>query len=86
MSASPFTSDDLAFLGSLLANAAREEIMPRFRTLHAVDRRRKTSSFDIVTDADEACEAAVLTALRARHPEAVPVSYTHLTLPTILLV
>ncbi|KPU88826.1 inositol monophosphatase [Variovorax paradoxus] len=71
MSASPFTSDDLAFLGSLLATAAREEIMPRFRTLHTVDRRRKTSSFDIVTDADEACEAAVLAALRARHPEAV---------------
>lgn len=58
---------ELAFLGTLLAAAAREEIMPRFARLSAVDRRQKTSAFDIVTDADEAAEAAILSALRARH-------------------
>lgn len=41
--------------------------MPRFARLSAVDRRQKTSAFDIVTDADEAAEAAILSALRARH-------------------
>ncbi len=58
---------ELAFLGRVLAEAARAEIMPRFARLSAVDRRQKTSAFDIVTDADEAAEAAILSALRARH-------------------
>ncbi|CAN7397191.1 inositol monophosphatase [Acidovorax sp. LjRoot66] len=62
-----FPATELAFLGSVLAEAARAEIMPRFTRLSAVDRRQKTSAFDIVTDADEAAEAAILSALRARH-------------------
>ncbi|MES2613731.1 MAG: inositol monophosphatase [Pseudomonadota bacterium] len=62
-----FPATELAFLGRVLAEAARTEIMPRFARLSAVDRRQKTSAFDIVTDADEAAEAAILSALRARH-------------------
>lgn len=58
---------ELAFLGALLEAAARAEIMPRFARLSAVNRRQKTSAFDIVTEADEAAEAAILSALRARH-------------------
>jgi fructose-1,6-bisphosphatase/inositol monophosphatase family enzyme len=58
---------ELAFLGAVLATAAREEIMPRFARLSTVNRLQKTSAFDIVTDADEAAEAAILSALRARH-------------------
>lgn len=62
-----FPATELAFLGSVLAEAARAEIMPRFARLSAVDRRQKTSAFDIVTDADEAAEAAILSALCGRH-------------------
>lgn len=62
-----FPATELAFLGRVLAEAARAEIMPRFARLSAVDRRQKTSAFDIVTDADEAAESAILSALRARH-------------------
>jgi fructose-1,6-bisphosphatase/inositol monophosphatase family enzyme len=62
-----YASTELEFLGALLAVAAREEIMPRFARLSAVDRRQKTSAFDIVTEADESAEAAILSALRARH-------------------
>lgn len=36
---------ELAFLGRVLAEAARAEIMPRFARLSAVDRRQKTSAF-----------------------------------------
>ena len=62
-----FPTTELAFLASVLADAARTEIMPRFARLSGVDRRQKTSAFDIVTEADEAAEAAVLSALRERH-------------------
>ncbi len=65
-----YPATELAFLGALLAQAARAEIMPRFARLPAVDRRQKTSAFDIVTEADEAAEAAILSALRARHGDA----------------
>lgn len=45
--------------------------MRRFQRLATVDRRRKkTSSFDIVKDADEACEAALMAGLQARNPGA----------------
>ncbi len=44
--------------------------MPRFARLTSVDRRQKTSAFDIVTEADEAAEAAILSNLRARYGDA----------------
>lgn len=65
-----FPTSELAFLGAVLADAARTQIMPRFARLSGVDRRQKTSAFDIVTEADEAAEAAILSALRARHGDA----------------
>lgn len=66
-----FSSDELDWLVSTLAQAAAEEIMPRFGRLAASQVRIKTSAFDIVTDADEACEQAITRQLRAQFPGAV---------------
>lgn len=66
-----FSSDDVDWLVSTLAHAAAEEVMPRFGRLAASQVRIKTSAFDIVTDADEACEQAITRQLRARFPGAV---------------
>lgn len=68
---SAFTTDDLEGLIPVLAQAAAEEIMPRFGRLAASQVRVKTSAFDIVTDADEACERVITRQLRARFPGAV---------------
>jgi fructose-1,6-bisphosphatase/inositol monophosphatase family enzyme len=54
-----FAIDDLRRLGDILARAAKQEILPRFRKLAETDIRQKTSSFDLVTEADEAAEAAI---------------------------
>lgn len=43
-------------LATILRNAARTEIMPRFRRLSEADVRQKTSATDLVTEADEAAE------------------------------
>jgi len=45
--------------------------MPRFGKLAGAQVRRKTSAFDVVTDADEAAERAITAALRAQFPDAV---------------
>jgi fructose-1,6-bisphosphatase/inositol monophosphatase family enzyme len=58
-------------VGAILARAARAEILPRFRTLDAAQVRQKSSAFDIVTEADEAAEAAITSDLRAAFPGAV---------------
>ncbi len=55
-----------AKVGAILARAARAEILPRFRTLDAAQVRQKSSVFDLVTEADEAAEAAITSDLRAR--------------------
>lgn len=65
-----YTLSDLRTLGGVIAGAARDEVLPRFRRLSSVDRRRKSSAFDIVTDADEAVEAAIQSALATEHHEA----------------
>lgn len=65
-----FTLADLHFLGQLLALVARQEIVPRFKRLPAIDSRQKTSSFDIVTEADEVAEAAIQSELASRYPGA----------------
>ncbi|MDZ7863528.1 inositol monophosphatase [Acidovorax sp.] len=62
-----YPAAELALLASPLADTARTEVILCFARLSAVDRRQKTSAFDIVTDADEAAEAAILSALRARN-------------------
>ncbi|HEX2940127.1 MAG TPA: inositol monophosphatase family protein, partial [Rhodopila sp.] len=66
-----FSRDDLDFLATVLADAARQEVMPRFRRLSGSDVRLKTSVFDPVTEADEAAERAISAALRARFPDAL---------------
>lgn len=62
--------EDALRLGDVLAQAARAEIMPRFGALAAGQVREKASRFDIVTDADEAAEAAISAALQAAYPAA----------------
>jgi fructose-1,6-bisphosphatase/inositol monophosphatase family enzyme len=62
--------EDALRLGDILAQAARREIMPRFGALAAGQVREKSSRFDIVTDADEAAEAAISTALQTAYPTA----------------
>ncbi|TPW26792.1 inositol monophosphatase family protein [Pararhizobium mangrovi] len=59
--------DDLV---ELLAEAGRNEVMPRFRTLDAGSIRRKTSRADLVTEGDEAAERMITDALRKRYPHA----------------
>jgi fructose-1,6-bisphosphatase/inositol monophosphatase family enzyme len=62
------TSDDLDRLSAALVDVAAEEIMPRFGQVAGLHARRKTSAFDIVTDADEAAERAITGLLRAQFP------------------
>jgi fructose-1,6-bisphosphatase/inositol monophosphatase family enzyme len=62
---------DIHRVGDILAAAARSEIMPRFRKLTAAQIRRKSSASDLVTEADDAAEAAIATALTAAFPGAV---------------
>ena len=54
-----FTRRDASILVELLRDAARAEIMPRFRNLDADAIREKTHGLDLVTDADEAAERAI---------------------------
>ncbi len=67
----PFSSRDALALDDLLREAARAEIMPRFKSLAADAVRRKGSAHDLVTDADEAAEAFIAGRLRQRFPGAV---------------
>jgi fructose-1,6-bisphosphatase/inositol monophosphatase family enzyme len=61
---------DMEHVGGLLASAARSEIMPRFHRLVATSVREKSSSFDVVTEADEAAEMIIAEGLRAAFPHA----------------
>jgi fructose-1,6-bisphosphatase/inositol monophosphatase family enzyme len=63
-----FTRRDLAVVESVLRDAARAEIMPRFRRLGAGDVRAKSGPLDLVTAADEAAEHAITAALRRAFP------------------
>ena len=66
-----FSSGDALRVGDVLAQAARAHIMPRFRTLLDENVREKSSSFDIVTNADEAAEQAIVAMLKAAFPAAI---------------
>jgi len=63
-----FTADDLDFLSSALMQVAAEQVMPRFGKVTALQTRRKTSAFDIFTDADEASERAITSLLLKHFP------------------
>ena len=67
----PFSLNDIHSVGEILAFAARTEIMPRFRQLTPAQVRRKSSTFDLVTDADEAAEVAITAALKLAFPDSV---------------
>jgi fructose-1,6-bisphosphatase/inositol monophosphatase family enzyme len=66
-----FTQHDVVRIADILADAARVEIMPRFKALVVGDVRHKSSPFDPVTEADEAAERAISTRLRASFPGAL---------------
>lgn len=61
-------ADDIA---AVLREAARAEILPRFRRLAAGDIRAKSGPLDLVTEADEAAERQIAAALAARFPQAM---------------
>ena len=67
------TPADAAALAAILREAARAEVLPRFRRLGAGMVREKTGPLDLVTDADEAAERRITAALRARWPDALVV-------------
>ena len=65
-----FSARQASEVAALLREAARAEILPRFRRLAAGDIRTKSSAFDLVTEADEAAERHVGAALARLFPEA----------------
>ncbi|MFB2551593.1 inositol monophosphatase family protein [Ensifer soli] len=65
------TSLDVALLSSLLEEAARVEIMPRFRNLGTDDVRIKTEAIDLVTEADEAAERLIKAKIAELAPDVV---------------
>jgi fructose-1,6-bisphosphatase/inositol monophosphatase family enzyme len=67
----PFARKDLERLADIVTIAADQEIMPRFRSLGVGAIREKTSALDLVTDADEAAEAAIKRAVAKAFPRAV---------------
>src|SRR6516225_598252 len=66
-----FSNKDALRVGDILALAAQAEIMPRFRTLNADQVKQKSSSFDLVTEGDEAAERAISKELAAAFPGSV---------------
>ena len=65
---STFSHADLGTVVEILRDAARAEIMPRFRGRLPKRTREKSSRHDLVTDADEAAEAAITAALLRAFP------------------
>ncbi|MBB3947739.1 fructose-1,6-bisphosphatase/inositol monophosphatase family enzyme [Rhizobium skierniewicense] len=61
---------DLDFLVATVADAGETEIMPRFRNLSASDISEKTSTVDLVTEADVRAEKRITAALLERFPGA----------------
>ncbi|RUU51356.1 inositol monophosphatase family protein, partial [Mesorhizobium sp. M2C.T.Ca.TU.002.02.1.1] len=66
-----FDDRSIDWLAELLADAARTEIMPRFRRLGEGDVRQKTSAADLVTEADVNAERLITARLRERYPDAM---------------
>ena len=66
-----FDDQSIDWLAELLADAARAEIMPRFRRLGEGDVRQKTSAADLVTEADVNAERMITARLRERYPKAM---------------
>lgn len=66
-----FTQQDHDRLTGILVEAARREIMPRFRNLATGDVRQKSAPGDLVTEADEAAERFICAELERAFPGAV---------------
>ena len=64
----PFSLGQLATLADILRDAARREIMPRFRRLEDGAVRPKSGPLDLVTEADEAAERLITAGLRQAFP------------------
>jgi len=67
------TSSDLSNLAVILRDAARTEVLPRFRRLDVAAVRHKTGPLDLVTDADEAAEHMIAARLAQHFPGCVVV-------------
>lgn len=68
-----FTVAQLNVVETLLRDAARQEIIPRFRNLAEGSVRTKSGPLDLVTEADEAAEALITAGLRQAFPGCVVV-------------
>ncbi|NEI73034.1 inositol monophosphatase [Rhizobium lusitanum] len=66
-----FSDADFDHLMTTVAEAAAQEILPRFRNLVAGDISEKTSAIDLVTEADLLAEQRITAALKARFPSAL---------------
>jgi fructose-1,6-bisphosphatase/inositol monophosphatase family enzyme len=66
-----FSVSDARIVAEILREAARTEIIPRFRHLGAGAIREKSSAEDLVTDADEAAERVISAALTKAFPGAI---------------
>jgi fructose-1,6-bisphosphatase/inositol monophosphatase family enzyme len=62
------TLRDATTIEAILRETARTDILPRFRQLAVGDIRAKTGPLDLVTEADEAAERTITTALLAAFP------------------
>lgn len=62
---------DVEELMGVLRDAAKAEIVPRFRRLDAGAVRQKSEAIDLVTEADEAAERRIKAEVAARWPQAV---------------
>lgn len=76
---------DVAALSTLLRDAAKAEILPRFRNLGAGDIREKTDAIDLVTEADEQAERYIKARIDAIAPGAVFVGEESVTADPSLL-
>jgi fructose-1,6-bisphosphatase/inositol monophosphatase family enzyme len=80
-----FTRQDHDRLTQIIVDAARREVMPRFRKLAAGDVRQKKSPHDLVTEADEAAERYICAELARAFPGAVLIGEEATTAdPTLL--
>ncbi len=70
---SVFSPAGLRALADILRDAARAEVMPRFRNLDAGAVRAKSGPLDLVTEADEAAERVITAALLRHFPGCVVV-------------
>jgi fructose-1,6-bisphosphatase/inositol monophosphatase family enzyme len=80
-----FTRQDHDRLDAILSEAARREVMPRFRRLAEGDVRAKQAPGDLVTEADEAAERFICAELAKAFPGAALIGEEAVTREPALL-